>query len=217
MNRLDLANLSKDARGAWAVAEGTFSELTMAARQLKWKEVSVRSGEPTHAALKPRTRAEANPLSLSATYGLDAQPLHTDGAHLSRPPDLVALVAEEVNTTPTRLWAVKGPDHADVPWPALLHGVFLVRSGRDRFLSTSSDGGRIRYDPGCMIPCDQRARAAVRFFDDAIEQADHHHWNRPNTVLLIDNRASLHARSTVSGVDASSRTLHRVAFTLGEA
>lgn len=214
---LDLVNLARAARGSWAVAEGTFAELTMAARQLKWKEIPVRSGEPTHATLKPRTRREAKPHSLSATYGLDAQPLHTDGAHLPRPPDLVALVAEEVNSAPTRLWAMRGPAQARVPWPALLNGVFIVRSGRDRFLTTCSDGDRIRYDPGCMTPCDQRARAAVRFFDEAIEQADHHHWNKPNTVLLIDNRASLHARSAVSIADASSRTLHRVAFTLGEA
>lgn len=213
---LDLINFAEAARGSWAVGEGTFAELTMAARQLKWKEVPVRSGEPTHATLKPRNQAEAKPRSLSATYGLGDQPLHTDGAHLSRPPDLVALVAEEVNSTPTRLWTMKGPARACVPWPALLNGVFIVRSGRERFLATCSNGGRIRYDPGCMTPCDQRARAAVQFFDEIIEHADHHHWSRPNTVLLIDNRASLHARSAVSGADASSRTLHRAAFTLGE-
>lgn len=214
---LDLADLAKAARGSWAVGEGTFAELTMAARQLKWKEVPVRSGEPSHATLKPQTQTEAKPRSLSATHGLDAQPLHTDGAHLSRPPDLVALVAEEVNSTPTRLWAMTGPVQARIPWPALLHGVFIVRSGHDRFLATCRDEGRIRYDPGCMTPCDQRARAAVQFFDEAIKQADHHHWDKPHTVLLIDNRASLHARSAVSGADASSRTLRRVAFTLEEA
>lgn len=214
---LDLANLAREASGSWAAAEGTFAELISAARQLKWKEVPVRSGEPAHAALKPRTRAEAKPHSLSATYGLDAQPLHTDGAHLSHPPDLIALVAEEANSTPTRLWTLRGPGHEGVPRSALLHGVFLVRSGNDRFLTTCSDGGRIRYDPGCMSPCDQRARAVVRFFEGAIDQAEHHHWDTNSTVLLIDNRTSLHARGAVAKVDAAIRTLHRVAFTVGEA
>lgn len=213
---LDLAKLAKDARGSWAVAEGTLAELTMAARRLKWKEIPVRSGEPAYSALKPRTQSEAKPRSLSAAYGLGAQPLHTDGAHLSRPPDLVALVSEEINSTPTRLWTMRGPGHEGVPWPALLHGVFLVRSGHHRFLATCSDGGRIRYDPGCMTPCDQRARSTARFFNEAIEKAHDHDWDRPNHVLLIDNRNSLHARGAVSEVDASSRTLHRVAFTLGE-
>lgn len=52
MRRLDLAKPAEDARGSWAVAEYTLAEVTKAVRELKWKEVPVRSGEPAHAPLK---------------------------------------------------------------------------------------------------------------------------------------------------------------------
>ena len=83
-----------------------------------------RVGEDPLSTLRPATSAEAKPASLSAVVGLDAQPLHTDGAHLNRVPDYVLLWCTEPSATPTHIWS---------PWDAVAredqHGMFVVQSG----------------------------------------------------------------------------------------
>ncbi|WP_433870706.1 TauD/TfdA family dioxygenase [Saccharopolyspora sp. CA-218241] len=93
-----------------------------------------------------------------------------------------------------------------------LHGVFLISSGNDSFFATPYASGRLRYDPGCMLPCDARARQAVQFFDEAATSATEHAWSEPGQVLLIDNRRVLHARA--SAVDEPHREIQRVSFHL---
>lgn len=85
----------------------------------------------------PPTEQQAKPNSLSTEYGTGAQPLDTDGAHLPRPPDIVAFVAETPSRTPTRLWRTLGITRA-VPWEALRSGIFLVSSGRDSFFTPAA-------------------------------------------------------------------------------
>jgi len=206
----DLSALAKEAYGSWATGSCTLTQLRDAARHLGWAEVPMRSDEPALTALRPQTQAQAHPRSLSATYGLGHQPLHTDGAHLPEPPDWIVLLAQAPNTTPTTLRAVPHGDSA-VPWHAMLSGIFLVRSGNQPFLAHAATGSRIRYDPGCMTPCDQRARIAAQFLADR-KDTHEHGWTQPNQMLLIDNRQILHARHEVSETDATTRVLHRLAF-----
>lgn len=208
---VDLAALAKTAYGSWALATGSVSELRTAAHRLGWAEVPLRPRDPALTVLQPQTQAEAHPRSLSAQYGLSAQPLHTDGAHLPEPPDWIALIAESPNATPTALRAV--PHGAPgAPWHALLSGIFLVRAGTQPFLAKVATGDRIRYDPGCMTPCDQRARFAAQYFGNLAE-VHQHGWTDSNQILLIDNRQTLHARLQVSEGDKNTRVLHRLAFT----
>jgi len=94
----------------------------------------------------------------------------------------------------------------------MLSGIFLVRSGTQPFLAHAAAGIRIRYDPGCMNPCDQRARIAAQFLADRTDTHEHN-WTRANQILLIDNRQTLHARLEVSDTDTTTRVLHRLAFT----
>lgn len=201
----------------WVTARADLQELRGVARSLGWHEVPARLGDEPASELYPVPARTAHPRSLSAQYGLGAQPLHTDGAHLPQPPEIVALQAQAPNRTATRLWTAANTTARlgrAVPWSALRHGVFLVSSGRRRIHAVAASHGQIRYDPGCMTPCDQRARRVATFFEDALNDAHAHTWDSNQEVLLIDNRITLHARAQVSP-DDEGRVLRRVAFRFG--
>jgi hypothetical protein len=215
----DLRALAREK--GWAVGEGWFELLRAEAEHLGWIEVATRRGDPTVTELRPVATDVAHPRSLSATYGTGRQPLHTDGAHLRTPPDLIVMTTDEPNSTPTQLWSPwSNPANAPLPHVKLpefvQHGVFLVNGGSDRFLATAYDSASgWRYDPGCMTPCDQRARDAVRYFEDAAENTHLHRWSEAHRVLVIDNRKALHARMAVDEQDGNRR-LRRIALNTGE-
>lgn len=182
-------------------------------RCLKWTEVPTRRGGPALSTLRPVDQAEAEPNSLSAHYGKDTQPLHTDGAHLAHPPDIVVLACETTSTTPTRLWSGNRYGRFMEGLPAFVqHGVFLITSGNDSFFATATEGGHLRYDPGCMMPCDARARQSVQFFEERESSTSEHQWSEPAQVLLIDNRRVLHARA--SAAHKPERQIQRLSFHL---
>jgi alpha-ketoglutarate-dependent taurine dioxygenase len=210
---VDLRELEETARRhGWATASGSMEEVRAAAAILGWKETPTRIGESAVANLRPMTQQEAPSRSLSATYGLGAQPLHTDGAHLAIPPDRVVLWAQEPNETPTLLWTMPPDSNEHAASRAWLdHGVFLVDNGRDSFFTSAATSGGFRFDPGCMVACDQRSRRLAMFFEEALVEAHSHHWETPEQVLLINNRTTLHARAALSDQDRS-RSLVRIAF-----
>lgn len=193
-----------------AVATGRIEEVRDQARRLGWAEVAPRRGDPTVSVLRLRTKTAAHPNSLSVSYGLGSQPLHTDGAHLTVPPQLLVLACEEGSATATRWWH---PRMTTRPRPssALAHGMFLVRSGAESFFAPANDQAGFRFDPGCMTPCDARAQTVVRFFDEVLDEAAVVEWSAPNQLLVIDNRHSLHARSAVMD-PRELRVLTRVTF-----
>lgn len=207
-----LENLLKESetRG-WAVGQADLAQVRRDATRLKWAEVPTRRGGPALNTLRPVGRTEAEPNSLSARYGKGAQPLHTDGAHLRHPPDIVVLACETTSTTPTRLWSTNRYGRFVGGLPEFVHhGVFLSTSGNDSFFATAIEGGHLRYDPGCMIPCDARARQSVQFF--AERETKEHQWCEPAQVLLIDNRRVLHARA--SAAHEPDREIQRLTFHL---
>lgn len=220
----DLPALAKAAaRDGWATTPGSLSSIRDQAKSLGWTEVVNRQGDPAVTALRPRTREDAHPHSLSVAYGLGGQPLHTDGAHLPEPPDILVLACEHGSSTPTLLWrSLTGPGRTPLPWAASHHGMFLVRNGRDSFYTAVSTRNRYRFDPGCMTACDGRAQQIAAYFDDQLSNATAHEWapgsqRAPGPQLLIvDNRRSLHARAALSTAD-EQRTLVRVAFRIGPA
>lgn len=213
---IDLEQLALAAvRHGWASVAGADVELLRtAAKSLGWREVATRRGDPAVSVLKPASRDAARPNSLSAVHGMSAQPLHTDGAHLPRPPDLVVLVCETSTETPTQLWNTRWKKRGQpAPHQALRHGIFLVRDARDSFLSPVLSRGIHRFDPGCMVACDARAQEASAYFSDQLQYAESHSWVGPET-LLIDNTHVLHARSEVTAGD-EDRVLNRICFTTG--
>lgn len=92
------------------------------------------------------------------------------------------------------------------------HGIFLINSGNDSFFAAALADGRLRYDPGCMMPCDARARHIVEYFSKTDLPTAEHAWNRPSQLLVIDNRRALHARA--SAADEPQREVQRLSFHL---
>lgn len=214
---MDLNEIEKSVRGyGWATAIGSVEEIRTAARSLGWEETPTRIGELAVANLRPMTQKEAPSRSLSAAYGLGAQPLHTDGAHLATPPDRVALCAEEPNETPTLLWTIlEALNERAVPRLCLDHGVFLVNNGGESFFAPAAFSGGVRFDPGCMVACDQRSRRLASFFEEVVVEAHSHYWKTPRQVLFINNRKTLHARAAIADQDRQ-RSLVRIAFNTGD-
>jgi hypothetical protein len=94
--------------------------------------------------------------------------------------------------------------------------MFLVRNGRDSFYAPALSGSGYRYDPGCMTPCDARAREVQEYFEQELSRAYVHEWQTAGQVLVINNRRALHARSAVADGDLD-RELTRIAFQTGPA
>lgn len=175
-----------------------------------WTAISTRRGGPSVDTLRPTSRAEAHPRSLSALSGFGAQPLHTDGAHSRQPPDLLVLYAPQTSSISTVLWSTA---HSGVPGTIrddMQHGLFVVDPGESPFLAPAMDGGRLRFDPGCMAPADARARRVVEFFAERRPSAFEHEWSTPHLALIIDNNRTLHARNDATA--EPGRVLHRISL-----
>ncbi len=167
-----------------------------------------------HQDLKPLTRDEAPPRSMSAVTGTDAQPMHTDGAYYPRPPHYIAFHCIEPGeaSCPT---IVSPLDLARLERdrPKILAAPhWVVRGGgHGRFycsvLECKSGQARIRFDPLCMYlaSCDarQEAQNLLRSYAGRIE----FDWES-DRLLIIDNWRCLHARG--AGADrAVTRQLRR--------
>ena len=169
-------------KDGWASASGDVDWVRRQAASVGWTEVAVRRGDATLSVLRPVVASAARPKSLSATYGLGQQPLHTDGAHLPDPPDFVALISTRPSTTTTLLWRASTPARSRSLLSvsaALSHGMFLVVSGRDSFYAPALLRGRYRYDPGCMVACDVRAREVEDYFRSQLPIAKTYEWTAP--------------------------------------
>jgi hypothetical protein len=225
MTMADLKALAATALAkGWATGQGDVESIRKQAASLGWGEVAPRRGDPTVSVLRPAAADAAHPNSLSAVYGLGQQPLHSDGAHMQDPPDLLVFISERPSATPTQLWQPgivvrrRGSTRTDarVSPAALDHGMFLVRNGRDSFYAPARSGWGYRYDPGCMTPCDARAREVQGYFDQQLSRATVHEWPTSGQVLVVNNRHALHARSAVANGDLD-RELPRIAFRIGAA
>lgn len=192
----------------WAEAVGTAEEFSRAVSWHGFTAVRTQRGAPRQV-LRPHTQESAPAQSMSAHYGMGAQPLHTDGAHLRVPPDVVVLYAPQPNDTPTMVWS--GISEGMAPWhPEFAqHGVFTVRNGQQSFLAAAAEGAQLRFDPVCMSAADNYARQSVDYFTS--RPAKPHYWDSGNKLLIIDNRRSLHARAAVAEGD-ESRKLERLTF-----
>lgn len=183
-----------------------------------WIPVATRDGDQKESVLRPKDQGQAHPHSISAVHGLGEQPLHVDGSHMFRPPDVVVLVSETTSSTPTNLWRFPGTE-ASRHFDCLSNGLFVVGSGRFAFLSPAleeTNGGRkLRFDPTIMEPADARALKAAQYLGAAQANPFAFHWTDPSSVLVINNRAVLHGRAALAPGDLD-RKLTRHAFYLQE-
>lgn len=216
---MDLGEMWEEARSSgWASGQLARAHLVdfipHYAEQLGWAAVSTRTGEGPVSVLRPVDQTEARAETMSAVYGLDAQPLHVDGSHLVRPPDVIILFSEEPNSTPTRFWK---PEWGGWNPDAARHGIFTVGTGRSTFLAPAVDRDGWRYDPVIMKPADGRARNIADFFNsESYLQAEEVPWDGENCVLVVANRQVLHGRAAVAEGDGE-RQLVRMAFNVRSA
>lgn len=179
-------------------ADATVSKLSKLGDRLGIRVVG-RAGS-LEEVIQPHGADDAHPRSLSARYGLDALPFHTELSHRTRPCRYLLLgcidPGSPAATTMLLDWKTLGfsPEERD-----LLEGTpVLVRSGRRSFYSTilAPGGAFMRYDPGCLEPVDQRGHIALALVEDRIAGAssEAHHW-RQGDILIIDNWRFLHGRS----------------------
>lgn len=213
MRAADLVGVEKELSSTgFAVRSGTLSEVRFASLMAnRWALVPQKGGEAS-SSLRPMEQDQAPARTISATHGLGAQPLHSDGAHLRKPPDVIVLFAADPTTTATVIWKLR-PNYPS----SLSSGVFTVRARDNSFLTHALDTGRLRFDPGCMYPSDHLAREAQAYLTDAREHAHYHQWKDGGTLLFIDNKRALHAREAVTDADdAESRLLERASYSLGQ-
>ncbi|WP_295818114.1 hypothetical protein [uncultured Microbacterium sp.] len=195
-------------RDGWATANGKPADLSSALARHGYRSAHTQRGAARQI-LRPLKIGDAPPRSMSARYGLDAQPLHSDGAHLRVPPDVVVLAAAEPNSTPTMLWSATFGGVSEWHPEFAQYGTFTVRNGRDSFLAPAAEGARVRVDPACMSPADGYARQAEEYFQALPTIA--HQWSLPDTLLIINNRLCLHARGAIVSGD-EERALERLTF-----
>lgn len=197
-------------REGFALYRGNIEDLLAHVPSLGFTPGALGPGRPALQELRPQTQTAAPRSSMSALFGLAALPLHTDGANLDRPPDLVALHATATTSVPTYVLPLRAVDLSPDDRIALEHGLFRVRSrSSSRIITARFSTSRVRFDPVCMIPLDRRARRVVSLFATAATAATAHHWHSGET-LLIDNSQTLHGRGSANS--ASDRLVLRLAM-----
>jgi alpha-ketoglutarate-dependent taurine dioxygenase len=198
--------LTTAADEGWALLDGVLRDCVHLAKADGFDVVPTRARDAPIGVLRPVSATAAHPASLSAIVGLGQMPLHTDGAHLRQPPDFTLLeAAHAVAGEDTLLYRTR-----DCDWDEdARHGMFAVVGSGAAFVSTAVDGERVRIDPGCMRPRDRMAERTLSRLSARTGDCVIHRWcTSPDTVLVIDNRRTLHGRTTVRS--NSTRVLHRL-------
>jgi len=161
--------------------------------------------------LIPQKRDQAPPKSLSASAGLAEQPWHVDLAHCQVPAHYIALACEHEGSSPVPTELAHWKNLLDIADYEAGHAEpFLVRNGRGSFYATmlAREQKFLRYDPGCMQPMTQAAKALMRKLCgkgiDPIVRID---W-QPGLAVIIDNWRMLHRR--LDAHRAQDRVLLRV-------
>jgi Taurine catabolism dioxygenase TauD, TfdA family len=163
--------------------------------------------------IQPQQPGEAHARSLSARYGLNALPFHTELSHRPLPCRylLLGCVDPGSPSAVTMLldWRTLGlsPDELQL----LEAAPILVRNGRRSFYTMilPSDHAFLRYDPGCLEAVDARGRAALRLIEHRLASGAprSHKWRRGD-ILIIDNWRVLHGRGPSN--EGSGRRLARI-------
>jgi hypothetical protein len=198
-------------RQGWVELDGALDDLVDSAIGLGAEIVPTRPGDPAIGLLRPVAQESSQRASLSATYGLGAFPLHTDGAHLRRPPDVVFLERDsgaDAQGVATLLFRLRASTVGGDTWEAMHQGVFCIGRGRDRFLGVARADEALRFDPGCMRPLDPAARLVRRFFERSLDAAIRYTWESVGKILVLDNTSVTHARDPAP--QHSRRCLRRV-------
>jgi len=167
-----------------------------------------RPGDSPVGVLQATDQTHARRLSLSGRFGRGVFPLHTDGAHLLDPPDMVLLeFRQPTSLAPTLLFTPQLDEVPSALSHALHQGVFDTGVGRTTFLTHAVTKQRMRFDPVIMAPRDALARLVTWFFGECIGRSIKYRARAPGVTLIINNRRTLHGRAAVP--DGTSREADR--------
>lgn len=160
----------------------------------------------------PLDVSKARPSSLSVKFGLGEFPLHTDAAHHTTPARWLVLQCEDPGeiAVGTKVLHFQSRHFTEEQMATIGDSLFLVRNGRYSFYtSILRDRRFIRYDPGCFVALDAKAKHTCEIFRE-ISQTDATKAVRLNKgdMLVIDNWTSLHGRDPLGG-ESSTRSLLR--------
>lgn len=144
--------------------------------------------------LKPRISSGGRN-TLSDAYGLEEFPPHTDGAHLTIPPDYLIMSGSITRKAPTLLW----PSH-EILKPLgedAINADFSVnRGGRTfgaRFCTLVSGNIRLRFNYDTMKPKNESAAIVHSWLRQPCIQPIVINWDT-TSLLVVDNRTILHGR-----------------------
>lgn len=164
--------------------------------------------------LQPQSKSQAHPSSLSAKYGYDYLPLHSDTAHWLVPCRYIILtcINPGESIVPTilldTLQASLSPEEKKLTKSA----TFFVKNGRKSFYSRvyTEDNKFIRFDPGCMEPICNDGQNIMEAFSFSRQKLNTitFEWSHGD-ILIIDNWRMLHGRGNSLNID-SSRCLLRM-------
>lgn len=160
--------------------------------------------------LIPTNKHAANLRSLSARYGLNPFPWHTDGAHWGTPPRYLVMGCLEAAPRTAQTIFCEGRAFEPLNLEEARSSTFRVTNGSNSFYTAARDSADryYRFDPGCMTPMDAGAHKIVRAID-LFEPEDQHAitW-QAGTFLLLDNWRFIHRRGAAQG--STERKLLRV-------
>lgn len=166
--------------------------------------------------VRPQSKREAPPLSLSARTGFWRQPLHTDQAHFARPARFILLeciaggdepCATEILVPDIKRLEIAPPD-------VLTHPGWIAHRGPNRRfycqILAKHQGNTLgfRFDPGCMT--NQLIDQSLALAKQALEGGAAKYSVILNTGdwLVVDNWLALHGRGE-GAYFAKNRRLRR--------
>lgn len=173
-------------------------------------------GQYTVDIIRPKSKEESRPGTLSFIHGTDSFPFHTETAHWRHPVDWVILrcISPGAGNRPTLLidgWSL-ALDKAKQN--QLTQGLMVVRSGSRSFLAPLAKWHEsrllFRHDSACMRPASKYDVPALRILESAIAHAKQTAitWE-PEQCVVFDNRRIFHSRA-VSSISDPDRQLERV-------
>jgi len=192
-------------------SETIVSELDRIGRHLGPKAAG-RAGALTEI-IDPKASEQANPHSLSARFGLDALPMHTELSHRTRPCRYVILGCLDPGSpsAETLMLDWRSLTFSPAELNLLESAPVLARSGRRSFYTTlmPRDRAFLRYDRGCLEAVGAPGALALKLVEDRVAAAkpERHDW-RAGDVLAIDNWRMLHGRGRAG--TGSGRKLARI-------
>jgi hypothetical protein len=165
--------------------------------------------------LRVAVSSKAQPMTLSAMFGSEAFPLHTDTAFWKTPAKFLVMLAEGDIRRATTVCSMKTIlDSCGFSLVDLIEKSLWTLRTKDgsRYgqmtLSTKGIRSGVRFDRQCMEPANASAREVAAYLDDYSTTVEHIEWV-PHTAVVISNWHALHGRGS-QPPNEQQRILHRI-------